>query len=188
MTPQEQIKQIADNIVANLCSIKNYPDSWLPHTVWVEEESPSTGDPIYVHYMLEKINSDGTCCLYNPDTGILEYDDYHLSEINIDWLVTLWQRYTELCSTQIILPTPPPLPPVEKLYAFTWSSHYLERNVSDDELIKAWEQEPSRSKIDEEDEELYEVTRLTPDELAERINDDTFAYAEDYVRFLGMKE
>lgn len=30
----------------------------------------------------------------------------------------------------------------------------------------------------------YEVERLTPDELAERINDEMFNDTEDYVRFL----
>ena len=36
------------------------------------------------------------------------------------------------------------------------------------------------------DETLYEVECLTLDELAERINDDCFAYTEDYVRFIDM--
>ena len=45
---------------------------------------------------------------------------------------------------------------------------------------------PLRSTEDPEDETLYEVECLTLDELAERINDDCFAYTEDYVRFIDM--
>lgn len=99
MTPQEQAKQLTDKIVASLCHVTEYPDCWLPHSVWVEEVD-DTGDPTYRHYMLEKIRPDGTCDLYNPNTGKLEHDDCHLSEINIDWLVVLWNRYIELCIDQ----------------------------------------------------------------------------------------
>ena len=35
------------------------------------------------------------CTLRNPNTGISE-TGRHLSEINIDWLVTLWNSYVEL--------------------------------------------------------------------------------------------
>ncbi len=64
----------------------------------------------------------------------------------------------------------------------------MDRNVSDEEIIEAWENGPSRSKTDEEDDKLYVVEKLTPDELAERINDESFAYAEDYVRFIEIEE
>ena len=33
---------------------------------------------------------------------------------------------------------------------------------------------------------FYDVECLTPDELAERINDESFAHTEDYVRFINV--
>lgn len=229
MTPQDQAKQLTDKIVASLSRITEYPDCWLPHSVWVEEVD-DTGTPTYRHYMLEKIRPDGTCDLYNPNTGKLEHDDCHLSEINIDWLVVLWNRYIELCIEQgmwkdraveilqeqtdademtirefvdehwqnLLLDednveafkqwTAASKNYPRELYAFIWSCNFMDRNVSDEEIIEAWKEGASRSKNDESDEEFYEVERLTPDELAERINDECFAYAEDYVRFIEMEE
>lgn len=50
-------------------------------------------------YKLEEVRPDGTCTLFNPKTD--ERDTQrHLYEINIDWLVTLWNRYKELCVEQ----------------------------------------------------------------------------------------
>lgn len=99
MVPQEQVKQLTDKIVASLSYITEYPDCWLPHSVWVEEEGDA-GDPTYRQYTLEKLYPDGMCDLHDPKTGKLEHDDYHLSEINIDWLVTIWNRYVELSIEQ----------------------------------------------------------------------------------------
>lgn len=235
MTPQEQIKQLTDKLVSNIVSIVEYPDNWLPHSVWVEEESPITGDPVYNQYMLEKINPDGTCNLFSPKTGALVHDDIFLSAINIDWLITIWNRYIELCIDQRIWKQRAlrllqkytesdekvaaeyidkhwrhysldednidsfkcylqsqtkdnilPLSGSEGIYALIWNCHHLGRNVSYKELIKVWDNGPSRSKINEGDEELYEVERLTPDELAERLNDEAFAFTEDYVCFIKL--
>lgn len=226
MTPQEQAKSLTDKIVANLCRITKRPDEWLPHIVYVEEE----GDyPVYNRHELIDYEPDGNCTLYNPRTDSHE-NDYHLCEINIDWLVGLWNRYVELSIEQGIwqdhavqilqqqtdageltirqfverhwqnlLLDDDNIIAFNKwracneatnrqLYAFLWSCNFLNRDILDEELIAAWENGPSRSKIDEEDESLYEVEKLTPDELAERINDDSFAFAEDYVRFIEIEE
>lgn len=98
MTPQEQVKSLTDKIISSLCRITERPDGWLPHIVYVEEE----GDyPVYNRYELIDYASDGSCTLYNPRTDSLE-NDFHLNEINIDWLITLWNRYIELCIGQDI--------------------------------------------------------------------------------------
>lgn len=226
MTPQEQAKSLTDEIIANLCRITERPEEWLPHIVYVEEE----GDyPVYNRYELIDYTPDGSCTLYNPRTDSRE-NDFHLSEINIDWLITLWNRYIELCIEQGMWKdraieilreetTAGEMTILEfveehwqnllldednieafkreiainenssrQLYAFLWNCNHMSRNASDEDIIEAWENGPSHSKTDEDDDKLYEVEKLTPDELAERINDENFAFAEDYVRFIEIKE
>lgn len=96
MTPQEQAKSLTDKIIANLCRTSKRPNGWLPHIVYVEEE----GDyPVYNRYELIDYAPDGSCTLYNPRTDSRE-NDFHLNEINIDWLITLWNRHIELCIEQ----------------------------------------------------------------------------------------
>lgn len=98
MTPQEQVKHLSQNIIASLCQVSERPDGLLPHIVYVEEEGRD-GYPCYVRYRLIDYRSDGSCTLQNPGTNAQE-TDRHLSEINIDWLVTLWNYYKELCIEQ----------------------------------------------------------------------------------------
>lgn len=181
MTYQEQEKELTDKIVSSLLRIKRHPEGWLPHTVFIEEESPRTGDPMYRHYMLEDFRPDGTCVLHNPNTGRFESDNYLLSAINPEWLIALWNLYHSLCAEQDI----PAIPeePEKKLWAFVWNFRHMDRNATDEEILAAWENGPSRSS-DKEDEREYEVEKLTPDELSERINDDGYAHATDYVRFI----
>lgn len=184
MTFQERQKELTDKIVASLLRIKRHPEGWLPHTVFVEEEGTnghSEGVPVYTQYQLMGYLPDGNCLLSNSETGQLEHDDYHLSAINLDWLVTVWNRYAELSAEQDI----PAIPeePEKKLWAFVWNFRHMDRNATDEEILAAWENGPSRSS-DKEDEREYEVEKLTPDELSERINDDGYAHATDYVRFI----
>lgn len=96
MTPQEQAKSLTDKIIANLCRTTKRPDGWLPHIVYVEEEGEY---PVYNRYELIDYTPDGSCTLYNPRTDCRQ-NDFHLSEINIDWLVTIWNRHIELCIGQ----------------------------------------------------------------------------------------
>lgn len=82
--------------VAELSCLTLRPDGWLPHVVYVEEE----GDyPVYTMYKLEEIRKDGSCVLFNPNSGE-RFDNRHLYEINIDWLDTVLRWYYECCSVQ----------------------------------------------------------------------------------------
>ena len=58
--------------------------------------------------------------------------------------------------------------------------------VSDEKIIGMGRNSPARSLDDPEDETFYDVECLTPDELAGRINDESFAHTEDYVRFINV--
>lgn len=98
MTPQEQELKLSQNIIDSLCHISERPDGWLPHIVFVEEEGED-GYPCYVRYKLTDYQADGTCSLQTSDESIRQ-TNRNLSEINIDWLVTLWNRYVELSIEQ----------------------------------------------------------------------------------------
>lgn len=195
MRLQEKQKELEQETIANLRAIPKMPEGLLPHTVYVEEEGENAdchGVPVYTMYRLEEIRPDGSCSLRNPATG--EYfPERQLYEINIDWLLTVWNRYVELCTEQHL----PPIQDIDEtrtqtkgksLYAFVWSCNLFGRDVTDEKIVETWENGASLSLNDEEDENLYEVERLSPDELAERINDECFNDTEDYVRFIEMKE
>lgn len=99
-TPQEQVKNLTDKLVSGLCRTDERPEDWLPHTVYVEEvgEDEKLGDiPVYTRYTLEDYKPDGSCTFRNAEG---EYRTGHLHEICIDWFVTLWSRYAELCAEQ----------------------------------------------------------------------------------------
>ena len=98
MTPQEQERKLSQNIIDSLCRISERPDGWLPHIVFVEEEGED-GYPCYVRYNLLDSNADATCTLQRPNTDVQE-TDRELREINVDWLITIWNWYKELCAEQ----------------------------------------------------------------------------------------
>ena len=89
MKLQEKQKELEQEIIANLRAIPKMPEDLLPHTVYVEEEGEDD----------EHHRPDGSCMLYNPDSRE-RFPCRHLYEINIDWLVTVWERYLELCAGQ----------------------------------------------------------------------------------------
>lgn len=82
----------------SLCHISERPDGWLPHIVFVEEEGED-GYPCYVRYNLIDYHADGTCTLQRPNTDVQEIDR-ELCEINVDWLITVWNWYVELSIEQ----------------------------------------------------------------------------------------
>ena len=99
MRIQEKQKALEQEVIANLCAIPKMPENMLPHTVYVEEEGEDGyghGIPVYTMYRLEEIRTDGSCTLYNAESRE-RFTCRHLHEINMDWLVTVWERYLELC-------------------------------------------------------------------------------------------
>lgn len=97
MTFYEKDNALVAEVVASLCSIKDRPKDWLPHTVFVEEVSEQ-GAPVYNEYKLHEINADGTCSLKNPRTD--EFEDRDLNEIELRWLITVWGWYEETKSIE----------------------------------------------------------------------------------------
>lgn len=185
MKPEELIKKAEDKLVSLICGVKEMPEEWLPITVFVEEDN---GCPVYTRYYLEEIREDGSCVLSNPQTGE-EFSSRHLYEINVEWLAYVWRQYLELCAEQHLIPVSEDEILEEKkpeLLAFVWNCRFFGRDVPDKKVIEMWKKSPARSLEDPEDENFYEVECLTSDKLAERINDEAFAHAEDYVRFIKV--
>lgn len=214
MTLQQQLKSIEKELVAKLCAITD-TSKILPHTVYVEEEDENEkgeGIPVYNRYSLTAINSDGSCTLLNPTTQESE-TDRHLSEINIDWLVTLWNWHKEQQDVPIIEnyrkynPLEEPLrrlleitcfdesvtydicakaiddlekaniEPPKELFAFLYPEERFDRNATDEEIVTDY---------DNIDSPEPEVEKLTPDEFAEKINDEFFNDQGNWVRFIKM--
>lgn len=171
MTLYKKLEQLQNEFVAKLSAITDRPADWLPHLVFVEEEGEDCnggGFPIYNPYRLVDFTSDGTCTLRNEVTN--EEEERHLSEINIEWLQTVWDRYHELTLK------PEPEEPEKELCAFLFPLDRFDRNATDEEIIADWESE-----------EDFDVPteKLTPDEFAAQCNDETFADQIFYVRFIN---
>jgi len=167
MSFNKKLKELQEEIIASLCGINEFPDGLLPHTVYVEEEGENSlkvGNSVYKTYSLIKIFPDGECILEDPETGIEEKRD--LREINIDWLITIWDYYMDLSGVK------EPKPEKKELYAFLYPLESFERNVSDDEIVGGWAD--------------GSVEKLTPDEFAEKINDEEFDEKNNWVRFIEM--
>ena len=93
---RKRLEDIRNEYVSALCGIKEKPEGWLPHIVYVEEE----GDyyPVYTRYTLMDIKRDGATIM--ADDNGYPHDEIHLSEVCVDWLETLLARYDELCAEQ----------------------------------------------------------------------------------------
>ena len=167
MSLQKRLNRLLQEIVAALCNIKEFPDGLLPHTVYVEEESENSmavGNTVFNTYSLIKIFPDGSCVLENPATG--EVENRQLSEINIDWLMLVWDYYKDLSGFKETQPVK------KELFAFLYPLDHFERNVSDEEILGGWA-------------DGY-VEKYTPDEFAELINDEAFDDLSFWVRFLEV--
>lgn len=165
MKLSDKVKAVQNELIDALCNIKEMPESVLPHLVFVEEEDDK-GAPIYNKYKLVSIIPERkSCILYNPSTGVNEKDEFSLTAIDIDWLDTIWKWYLE-CANIKEKDEP-------QLYVFVWHFEHMERDASDEEILKAWELQ---------EHEEYNVSRYTPDEFTAYINDNMFDDLQYYVR------
>lgn len=161
-----RFNQLQNDIIAKLTAITDRPDGWLPHLVFVEEEGED-GAPVYNQYRLVDFRTDGSCTLRNTITN---EDDRErcLSEINIDWLLTVWRYYYDLSAVRE--------EPEKELSVFLYPLDRLERNATDAEIIADWESDEQHD---------VPTRKLTPDEFAEECNDEMFADQIYWVRFIN---
>ncbi|MFI3294084.1 MAG: hypothetical protein SNI70_11290 [Rikenellaceae bacterium] len=102
MTYQQKVHELHNEIIAEFHKITDRPEGWLPHTVYIEEEgedSQGRGVPVYTAYKLLDYLPSGECQLLNVATNKEEVGA--LCEIEIDWLVTVLNWYSELTGKQI---------------------------------------------------------------------------------------
>ncbi|MEG0647107.1 MAG: hypothetical protein RR471_08050 [Bacteroides sp.] len=178
MTLQQQLKNIENELIANLCAITD-TSKLLPHTVFVEEDGENAkgeGVPVYNQYTLTAIHPDGSCTLLNPTTGENE-TGRHLSEINIDWLITLWNWHKEQQDVPVIenCDDLEKAKPSKELFAFLYPIDRFDRTATDETIVADY---------DTIDTPEPKVEKLTPDALAERVNDDSFNDQKYWIRFL----
>lgn len=216
MKLQEKQKELEQEIIANLRAIPKMPEGLLPHTVYVEEEGEDDehhGIPVYTAYKLEEIRPDGSCMLYNPDSRE-RFPCRHLYEINIDWLVTVWERYLELCVGQKLWKqnavaflkesTDKTDTEISAFVDSGWDrcSAYtdnLKRFLGKDEVKEVWvfsfpmddfgRDAPDKEIIfDYENNPHTEVEKMTLLEFTARINDEMFNDQDNWVRAIELPE
>ncbi len=160
----EQLCRVTQNIIDAICDIKIMPEGLLPHTVFVEEEN-GKGEPAYTKYQIVDIDPiEKNCIIYDRESNFQE--EISLEAVNVDWLITIWNRYLELSGQDE--------PDIGSLYAFLYPAERFERNATDEEIIADYD-------IDEGADPCVE--KYTLDELAAMMNDGGFINQNMYIRF-----
>ncbi len=171
MDATNKILELQKQMIQLLCSIR-IPDGVLPHTVFVEEEDDH-GDPTFTKYRLVSVNREKeTCVLHDMQERKVTVN---LTAINVDWLAAVLDRCGELMSRKKL--EFPDTDSKKELWAFLYPLNRFRRNTPDGKIIAGYEKYNHK---------VPEVEKLTPDELAERINDDTFNDQEYYIRFIKL--
>lgn len=171
MNATSKLSKLQKQIIQLLCS-STVPCGVLPHTVFVEEVD-NEGTPTYTKYSLVSINrAEQTCVLSNQKKN---EEIFNLSDINIDWLAAVFDRCNEIkFQKKREFPEPDSK---KELWAFLFPFKRFQRNTPDSKILADYE----KQNTDEP-----EVEKLTPDELAERINDDMLNDQEYYIRFIEL--
>ena len=171
MNATSKLSKLQKQMIQLLCS-STVPCGVLPHTVFVEEvDNEST--PTYTKYSLISINrAEQTCVLSNQKKN---EEIFNLSDINIDWLAAVLDRCNEIkFQKEREFPEPDSK---KELWAFLFPFKRFQRNTPDSKILA----DDEKQNTDEP-----EVEKLTPDELAERINDDMLNDQEYYIRFIEL--
>lgn len=139
MNYQEQKNKLVSSIIANLCSIDQYPEGMLPHTVFVEEEN-SMGEPVFNHYMLISINQKETTCILE-DTAKKNQVKYSLTAIEFNWLIALCNWCQALMIESKTWRSHPTHNPIKSksLFIFLYPISRFSCDASDAEIIADWE-------------------------------------------------
>lgn len=171
MNTKNVVDKIQEEIIDDICRIKDTTDL-LPHTVYVEEVNDD-GDPQYKAYLLTKLLSgvdanfpsvSRSCILLNLKTG--EEEQHYLSEICLDWLVTIWEHYEEVQVKKLS----------QQPSVFIYPKKRFEHNVSDEEIVSAF--------YDDVSDIHPHIRRLTLAEFADEINEGGFDGCSFWVRFI----
>lgn len=171
MNATSKLSELQKQMIQLLCS-NTVPSGVLPHTVFVEEVD-NEGNPTYTKCSLVSINREKqTCVLSNLRRN---EETFNLSDINIDWLAAVLDRCNELkFQKEREFPEPDSK---KELWAFLFPFKRFQRNTPDSKILTDYEKLNTDGP---------EVEKLTPDELAERINDDMFNDQEYYIRFIEL--
>lgn len=92
----ERHADLVKELVENLSMIRDTSEL-LPHLVYIEEEGEDkhgNSVPEYLGYQLVDIFPDGKCALI--DSNGIRTHQYSLENINLEWLITIWERHLEL--------------------------------------------------------------------------------------------
>ncbi|MBF0648740.1 hypothetical protein IR083_07900 [Dysgonomonas sp. GY75] len=168
MNIQSKVNDLHQILVKRLSCIRKFPEEFFPHTVYVEEEVEVDGAPAYQYYRLIEIRPDSSCTLFNPRSG--QNEERELTEICIDWLVTLWVWYTNL-----IHPEQPVYPADKELRVFLFPQEHFDRNATDEEIIADYNTDEGTDPC---------IEKYTPDEFAAMMNDGDYPNRNMYVRFI----
>jgi len=162
MNIQDILSSHINLLVDKLSQVQDFPEDFFPLSVYIEEEGENNY-PVYNRYELLKVFPDGSCLLRS--THGKGEAERHLSEINVDWLVSVWTHYENLIAAEN----------AKELAAFIFPASRFNRYSKDEEIIRDYENM---------DQEFPEVEKLTPDELAAKLNDDGYIGDDYYIRFI----
>ncbi|MFR9543451.1 MAG: hypothetical protein SNH27_15550, partial [Rikenellaceae bacterium] len=159
-------QELRQEIISKLLSIKDRPEGWLPHVVYVQDEDCDSADPeakLYTLYKLLDFQDSGECQLLDIETNKTEAGA--LCEIETEGLITILNWYGELTGNHIYADEP------KRLLTFVYPIK-MNRNITDKTLIKYWNE--------------GKIVAYTPGEFAALLNDEMFDEVNNYIRFINI--